>query len=93
MIIGICQASLYFPQSSSLKDKRNILRSIKLRLRNHYNVSVSELDDYNLWQSTLLGIVCVGKDKKYVNKVLNEVISFLERKNESELVNYEINII
>ncbi len=93
MLIGICKINLYFSNSHSLKDKRNILKSIKTRIRNHYNVSVSEIDNHDLWKNAILGIVCVGNDKKYLNKILNEIILFLEKQNESQLINYEISII
>lgn len=93
MLIGICKINLYFSNSHSLKDKRNILKSIKTRIRNHYNVSVSEIDNHDLWKNAILGIVCVGNDKKYLNKILNEIILFLEKQNESQLINYEIIII
>jgi len=93
MLIGICKINLYLPNSHSLKDKRNILKSIKLRIRNRYNVSVSEIDNFDLWKNTTLGIACIGNDKKYLNKVLNEIILFLEKQNESQLTKFEINII
>ncbi|MHC2995708.1 MAG: DUF503 domain-containing protein [Candidatus Atribacteria bacterium] len=93
MLIGICKINLYLPNSHSLKDKRNILKSIKLRIRNLYNVSVSEIDNFDLWKNTTLGISCIGNDKKYLNKVLNEIILFLEKQNEFQLTKIEINII
>ncbi|MEN3189428.1 MAG: DUF503 domain-containing protein [Atribacterota bacterium] len=93
MFIGICKINLYFSNSHSLKDKRNILKSIKTRIRNHYNVSVAEIDNHDLWKNAILGIVCVGNDKKYLNKMLDEIILFLEKQNESQLINYEISII
>lgn len=92
MVIGICKINLYFSNSHSLKDKRNVLKSIKTRIRNHYNVSVAEIDNHNLWKNAILGIVCVGNDKRYLNKILNEIILFLEKQNESQLINYEISI-
>jgi len=93
MLIGICKINLYLPNSRSLKDKRNILKSIKLRIRNRYNVSVSEINNSDLWKNTTLGIACIGNDKKYLNKILNEIILFLEKQNESQLTKFEINII
>jgi len=93
MLIGICQIDLYLPNSHSLKDKRNLLKSIKLRIRHNYNVSVSEIDNLALWKSTTLGIACIGNEKKYLNKVLNEIILFLEKQNSVQLTKFEINLI
>jgi len=93
MLIGICQIDLYLPNSHSLKDKRNLLKSIKLRIRHNYNVSVSEIDNFELWKNTTLGIACIGNEKKYLNKVLNGIIIFLEKQNSVQLTKFEINLI
>ena len=92
MVVGICKINLYFSNSHSLKDKRNILKSIKTRIRNHYNVSVAEIDNHDFWKNAILGVVCIGNDKKYLNKILNEIILFLEKQNDSQLIDYEISI-
>ena len=93
MLIGICQIDLYLPNSHSLKDKRNLLKSIKLRIRHNYNVSISEIDNFELWKNTTLGVTCIGNEKKYLNKVLNEIILFLEKQNSVQLTKFEINLI
>jgi len=93
MLIGICQIDLYLPNSHSLKDKRNLLKSIKLRIRHNYNVSISEIDNFELWKNTTLGVACIGNEKKYLNKVLNEIILFLEKQNSVQLMKFEINLI
>ncbi len=79
MLLGICTINLYFPDSHSLKDKRSIIKSIKLRIRNKFNVSVSEINNYDLWKNTTLGIACIGNEKRYLNGVLNEVIKLIDR--------------
>lgn len=93
MLIGICQIDLYLPNSHSLKDKRNLLKSIKLRIRHNYNVSISEIDNFELWKNTTLGVTCIGNEKKYLNKVLNGIILFLEKQNSVQLTKFEINLI
>ncbi|MEK7274861.1 MAG: DUF503 domain-containing protein, partial [Candidatus Desantisbacteria bacterium] len=49
MIIGTAAIEFYIPQSHSLKDKRRVLKSIIARIRNKFNVSVSEIDFHELW--------------------------------------------
>jgi len=93
MLLGICTINLYFPDSHSLKDKRNIIKSIKLRIRNNFNVSVSETNNYDLWKNTTLGIACIGNKKKYLNDVLNEVIKFIEHQNKLQLINFKIDVL
>ncbi|RBW69886.1 DUF503 domain-containing protein [Bacillus taeanensis] len=56
-----CQCLIY--NASSLKEKRAVLKSVIVRIRQRYNVSVSELDFHDLWQRTEIGIVTISKDK------------------------------
>ena len=93
MLLGTCTLNLYFPDSQSLKDKRNIVKSIKLRIRNHFNVSVSEINNHELWKNTTLGIVCIGNEKRYLNNVLNEVIKFIEYQSRLQLISFKITIL
>ena len=93
MLLGICTINLYFPDSHSLKDKRNIIKSIKLRIRNKFNVSVSEIDNYDLWKNTTLGIACIGNEKRYLDDVLNDVIKFIEQQNKLQVIDFKTTIL
>ena len=93
MLSGICTINLYFPNSHSLKDKRNIIKSIKLRIRNNFNVSVSEINNNDLWKNTTLGIACIGNEKRYLDNVLNEVIKFIENQNKLQVIDFKITIL
>ena len=50
MPVGLLTLEIYIPDSHSLKDKRQILRSLKDRLRARFNVAVAELDHNDAWQ-------------------------------------------
>jgi uncharacterized protein YlxP (DUF503 family) len=89
MLLGICTLNLYFPDSRSLKDKRSIIKGLKLRIRNNFNVSVSEINNHDLWKNTTLGIACVGNEKRYLNDVLNEVIKFIEHQNKLQVIDFK----
>jgi len=93
MLIGMCKIHLYLPNSHSLKDKRNILKGIKLRIQHNYNVSVCEIDNFDFWKNTTLGVACIGNDKEYINKVINTITLFIEKQSEMQLTSFEINII
>lgn len=93
MLLGTCTINLYLPDSHSLKDKRSIIKSIKLRIRNKFNVSVSEIDNYDLWKNTTLGIACIGNEKRYLDSVLNEVIEFIEHQNKLQVINFKTTIL
>lgn len=90
MIIGVGTFELYFPESASLKDKRQILRSLKDRVRQRFNVSLAEVGDQDLWQKSVLGAACVGNRKDYVNEVLDKVIGTVRGTPRVQLLDYRL---
>ena len=91
MNVGVCRLSLRVPENSSLKGKRQIVKSIISRIRNKFNVSVAEIDDHDLWQVATIGVCCVSNDKLYTNQVLSKVVSFVVNgRFEVEILDYDI---
>ena len=74
MIIGCCSLKFYLHGNNSLKGKRRVVRAIKDRLKNDFNISVAQVGDQDLWQSINLGISAVGVDQPYINGLLSKVI-------------------
>ena len=77
--VGILLVSLHIPQAQSLKDKRMVLRSIKDKVRVHYNVSVAELDGQDKWQTATLGFAAISHDRRYLEGQLNDILTAIER--------------
>ncbi len=73
MIVGLLSLELHLPESNSLKSKRMIIKSLKDRIRNKFNVSIAEVDANDLWQRSVLGVACVANETHAVNMVLNSV--------------------
>src|SRR5208282_6567577 len=67
MVIGVMRLTLFLPENHSLKGKRQVLRAIKARVRNKFNVSVAETDENDMWQRAELGICQVGNDRAFVD--------------------------
>ncbi len=57
----------------SLKDKRQVVRSLKARLRAHFNVAVSELDHNDLWQRATVGVVSISDSRDYLDGLMANV--------------------
>lgn len=93
MTIGLCRLTLFIPDSGSLKHKRHVLKSVTTRVRNKFNVSVSELDSQDLWQKAELGVVMVSNDTRFVNQVLSKVVDLIEQESRVELVDYSLEMI
>lgn len=73
MYVGALKLELYMPQCRSLKEKRQILRSIIDRTRGRFNVAVAEVDKHDLWQLSSLGVTCVSNSEYAARETLNRV--------------------
>ena len=77
IIVGLCTVELFIAESQSLKDKRQVLLSLKDRLRGKFNLSVAEVDRQDLWQKAVLGLVCVANEGRYVNQVCDQALNLI----------------
>lgn len=93
MIIGLCTVELYIPDAHSLKAKRQVLLSLKDRLRDKFNVSVAEVDEQDMWQKAVLGIACVANEGKHVNQVLDQAVNLIRSVPLVELVQFRIELL
>jgi len=93
MVIGVCHITLLIHSSSSLKDKRQALKSIIEKVKNRFNVSVAEVGAHDLLQRAEIGIGAVGNDAQFVNSVVDKVIFYVEELQMAEVVDHRIEII
>jgi uncharacterized protein len=90
MHISLLTASLSIPHADSLKDKRQVIKSLTVRLRQKFNISVSEVDDLDIWRRATIGIVIVSNEAKHNSQVLNKVAEYIENDTEAILDDYQI---
>ena len=90
MPIGLLTLEIHIPDARSLKDKRQVLRSLKDRLRAHYNVAIAELEHQELWQRSRVGVVSISGDSKYLEESLEAIAAESERILGRDLVSQEI---
>ena len=93
MIVGILTVELRIPESLSLKDKRMVLKSIKDKIRNKFNVSVAEIDGQDKWQASVLGIAYVGTERIHVDQALSKIVDFIKESRQADLINYNTELI
>jgi uncharacterized protein len=72
-MIAFLTLELNIEAAHSLKDKRQVVRSIKDRLRASFNVSVAELDPNGLWNRATIGIVSVSDSRDYLDGLMKNV--------------------
>jgi len=72
VIVGVIVWELHLPASQSLKDKRSVLKSLKDRLHQRFNVSVAETAHQDLWQRAEITAAVVSTDRHHAESVLRE---------------------
>jgi uncharacterized protein len=90
MPIGLLTLDIHILDAQSLKDKRQVLRSLKDRLRAHYNVSVAELAHQDTWQRSVVGVVTITSDAAFLEKSLAEIAEESEKLLGRDLVSQQI---
>jgi uncharacterized protein len=78
MIVGAVQCECIIHDAHSLKEKRAVLQRVLTRLKQKYNVSVSETDYQDLWQRTKIAIVTVTSSQKATERELQHALHFLD---------------
>jgi len=79
MVIGLLTARLLVRESRSLKDKRQVVRSILDRLRGQFNVSASEVDTQDDHRVATIGVSAVGPETDVVRGVLQAIQEALRK--------------
>lgn len=93
MVVGTCRLELRIPDTASLKDKRQVVRSIKDRVRSRFNVSIAEVGHLDEWQRAVLAVACVSNEAKVVDGMLNKVVDLVEEHGSALLVDYAIDVV
>jgi len=70
--------TLHLAGSQSLKDKRQVVRSLVDRMRRQFNVAVSEVEEQESWQTAVLGLAVVSNEAGHAARQLDRVIAAIE---------------
>jgi uncharacterized protein YlxP (DUF503 family) len=92
MIVGSLRVRLLLREARSLKDKRQVLQSIKDQLRNHFNVSVAEVEAQDNRQLAVLGVAMVSNETAHVQRTLAQVVQALRSHPVAELLDHELDV-
>jgi uncharacterized protein len=79
MPIAALILELRIEQAQSLKDRRQVVRSLKDKLRRGFNISVAELDEAVTWQSATIGVAAVSRSRDYLAGLMQQVESAATR--------------
>ncbi len=76
--LALLTVELFIGESHSLKERRSVVKSLKDRIANRFNVSVAEAEDDGKWQVATLLISCAGSSPGNVEGCLKDVAMFIE---------------
>lgn len=78
MVVGILSVEISLEGSFSLKDKRQVIKSLIGRLKSRFNFSVAEVDMLDDYRRGVIGAACVSNNRRHAEGQLDHVINFLE---------------
>lgn len=78
VLVAAYTVKIMLYDSHSLKSKRGVVKSVKERLRNKFNVSVAEVDYHDMHNYTEIGIAAIGAQNRYLDEVFGKIMNFLE---------------
>ena len=87
MTVGLARLTLFLPEVHSLKEKRMVLRRVKDRAQQKFNLAIAEVGENDIWQRALIGVAVIGSGRRFVESALDEVIRFV--RGEAEVSNVE----
>jgi hypothetical protein len=88
MVIAYAVFDLHLPGCHGLKEKRMIVKSLKARIRNDFEISASEVDGQDLLQRARIGVAAVGPDQAPLDALLQHVLRFVEENLDGEILDY-----
>jgi uncharacterized protein len=92
MLVALSAFDLRIPGSTSLKQKRHVVKTITAGLRGKFNVAVAEVDHQNLWQRTTIGVSAVAEHGYHLRKVMHEVERFISAQPAVELIDHRMTL-
>ncbi len=92
MIVGSLRVRLLIRESRTLKDKRQVIRSIKDRLRNQFNVSIAEVDAEDHRQIGILGLAMVSNESGPIRQTFEAIVQALRAHPVAEFLGHELEV-
>jgi len=92
MRVAIAVIDLHIPSSCSLKAKRQVVKSLVQRLRQRFNLSVTEVGSQDLWQRSELGLAVVCHNGPGADSILQQIYSYIEEDTKLEIISTKVEI-
>ena len=89
MYVESAKLTFYIPQAASLKDKRQVCRSIVDKSRQRFNASIAEVGTQDVHRTLTIGVAVVSGEVSHAQNMLDEIVRYMEEHADAELVDVE----
>ena len=93
MVLGVLTLELAIYDAQSLKDKRRVVKSLKDRIGNRFNVSVSEVEHQDKRQRAGVAVAMVSNDAKLVHGCFDQIVGLTQKITSASLLSFEKEIL
>jgi uncharacterized protein len=91
--VALGTVELHLPDVGSLKGKRHVLKGLKQRLRQRFEISVAEVDHQDTWQRATIALACVSSSARHANEVIDKAMDYLEANVEGYVTGVHLEIL
>jgi hypothetical protein len=91
--VAVGTVELHLPDVGSLKGKRHVLKGLKEKVRQRFEVAVAEVDHQDTWQRATLAVAYVSHDSRHANEVVSKAVDFIEDNLDGYVTNVSVEIV
>ena len=91
--VALGTVEFHLPDVGSLKGKRHVLKGLKEKVKNRFDVSVAEVDHHDSWQRATLAIACVSNDSRHANEVVDKAMDFIAANIEGHVIDRSLEML
>lgn len=91
--VALGLVELHLGEVDSLKGKRHVLRGLKEKVKQRFNVSIAEVDHGDLWQRSTLAVACVANDARLANEVVSKAVNFIESLSDGVVIDVRVEVL
>ena len=91
--VALGTVELHLPGVDSLKGKRHVLKGLKEKVRQRFEVAVAEVDHHDIWQRATLAVACVSHDSRHANEVVSKAIDYIEGNVDGRVIDVSVEIL
>jgi uncharacterized protein YlxP (DUF503 family) len=90
--VALGTVEIHLPDVDSLKGKRHVIKGLKDRVRNKFEVAIAEVDHHDIWQRATLAVACVSHDSRHANEVVDKAMDFIEANVDGRVIDMSVEI-